>query len=271
MSRPLPPEILDLIIDDLHDQQAALLVCCTVSKSWIPRARRHIFSRLEFWEGEFEYWMKDFPDPSNSPAHYIQSLMIFGTQLISAATADVGRPWIRAFCNIVHLHVDTRNLQPDDDGPLTFAPLHGLSPTLRSLHLRPASPQHSEVFALLCSFPLLEDFTFNTILYPNRADEWKPPLSSPRLTGSLELSVVNDGIGSIIHQLLDLPSGLNFRKIALKWICDEDLKAMTDLVSGCSGSIESLDVTDSPGVFPSTAVPGRSLIATIRLFRNSFA
>ena len=48
MSCTLPPEILDLIIDHLHDEPATLKTCCVVSKSWVPRTRKHLFALVEF-------------------------------------------------------------------------------------------------------------------------------------------------------------------------------------------------------------------------------
>ena len=48
MSSFLPPEILDLVIDQLLDEPATFKVCCIASKSWIPRARNHLFARVEF-------------------------------------------------------------------------------------------------------------------------------------------------------------------------------------------------------------------------------
>ena len=49
MSNPhLPPELLDLIVDLLHDTGDALESCCPVFKSWIPRTRKHLFSHIEF-------------------------------------------------------------------------------------------------------------------------------------------------------------------------------------------------------------------------------
>jgi len=48
MSRSLPPEILDLIVDHLHDEPTALKACCLVSKSWVPRTWNHLFALVEF-------------------------------------------------------------------------------------------------------------------------------------------------------------------------------------------------------------------------------
>ena len=212
--------------------------------------------------------MKAFPDPSNSPVHYTQSLTIVSAQLVTAADTNVGR-WIRAFHNIVHLRVDTRGL---DERQVSLVPLQGLSPTVRSLRVDSNSPRHSEVLGLLCSFPLLDDFTLDAYNGRNGVDEWDPPLTSPRLTGSLGLYIVTQGIGHISHLLLDLPNGLNFTKIASAYVYEEDLQTMTDLVSRRSGTIESLNVTDClPGALPSAeAVFGPSLTATIGLFQSGF-
>ena len=63
---------------------------------------------------------------------------------------------------------------------------------------------------------------------------------------------MTEGIGPLTRQLLDLPSGLNFTKIVSACVYEADLKATTDLVSGCSDTIEFLDITDClTGVFPS--------------------
>lgn len=40
----LPLELVELIIDNLHDDRTALAQCCIVSKSWLPRSRAGILS-----------------------------------------------------------------------------------------------------------------------------------------------------------------------------------------------------------------------------------
>ncbi|KAF9644805.1 hypothetical protein BDM02DRAFT_3066647, partial [Thelephora ganbajun] len=52
MSNPyhvcLPPEILDYIVDFLHDTPETLKQCCLVSKSWVSRTRKSLFADIEF-------------------------------------------------------------------------------------------------------------------------------------------------------------------------------------------------------------------------------
>ena len=43
---PFPQEILDLIIDHLHDEPATLKTSCLVSKAWVQRARKHLFAHI---------------------------------------------------------------------------------------------------------------------------------------------------------------------------------------------------------------------------------
>ena len=120
----LPPEILDLIVDHLHYEPAALKACYVVSKSWIPRARKHLFAHVEFEAYNLERWRKTFPDPSNSPAHHTRSLSILYPLKVTAEGTDVGG-WIRTFRNVEHLELSSLI-------PATFIPFHELWPTLRS-------------------------------------------------------------------------------------------------------------------------------------------
>ena len=257
MSCPLPPELLDHIVDHLHDEPSALRACCIVSRSWVPRARIHLFARVKFRTSIFpiESWMKIFPDPSNSPACYTRTLVIHGGALVIAAGTDAGR-WIRAFHDIVNLHINTYGLL----GNIQFSliPFHGLSPTIRSLHLELSFARPSEIFGLMFSFPLLEDFALLIFGYGNEVGEWTAPLTSPRLTGSLDLGSRGyvGGIGRITRPLLELPNGLNFTKVGLTLADETDFGSTTNLVSGCSKTLESLSINDYvPGVFPSVLMP----------------
>ena len=142
--------------------------------------------------------------------------------------------------NVAHL---TLGFKPSA-GSVSLVAFHGLSPTIRSLRLELACVRLSEVFDLVCSFPLLEDLALFRFSYWNGVDEWTPPSTSPRLTGSLQLHSVGGGTGRITRRLLDLPNGLNFTKIVLCVDDEIDFKSTTDLVSRCSDTLESLDVSD---------------------------
>ena len=103
----LHPEILDHIVEYLHDELLMLEECCLVSKSWVPRTRSHLFDFVAFDSPELlELWMKTFPDPSNSPACYTRSLRLFRFEIITVAISDAC-PWVRSFNRIVELEVSS--------------------------------------------------------------------------------------------------------------------------------------------------------------------
>ena len=103
MSNPyLPPEMLDHIVDLLHKDSEALTQCCPVSKSWIPRTRKHLFADVRFHEIEdVQSWKKIFPDPTNSPAYYTKTLYI-GPHIVADPEVD---GWIREFSRVEQLEV----------------------------------------------------------------------------------------------------------------------------------------------------------------------
>jgi hypothetical protein len=48
----LPPEIMDAIIGQLHDDRAALATCALVCRSWVPASRHHLFSKVTIRPGD---------------------------------------------------------------------------------------------------------------------------------------------------------------------------------------------------------------------------
>jgi len=266
VSCPLPPEIFDLILDYLRDEQAALKACCVVSKSWIPRARKHLFAHVAF-DAEncpIGRWKKTFPDPSSSPAHHTQSLSIRGLQGVGTAGVDVRR-WVRTFHRVVDLHVS--RLGWWDESRDFLAQLHGFSPTLKSLHLSYSSIPPSEIFDFICSFPLLENLVLDALWPKPDVDGWKVPSTSPKLTGSLEVVGV---VRPFVHQLCNLPGGLHFSRIMMRGR-KEDTESIMGLVSRCSDTLESLSIlyypSNLPGI-PSFDLSGAKILKSVEFWYN---
>jgi len=260
MPSPLPPEMLDLIVDFLHNEPDALKACCLASKPWVHRTRQHLFVHVEFsLESHVKLWEGAFPDPSNSPACYTRSLTIRRSRVVTSVGRGVGG-WIRTFSSIIRLHVDVHAYSAR---VVSFVPLRGLSPTLKSLRLAyGSSVPPSETFGLVCSFPLLEDLALRSPGNNNEIDGWNIPSTSPKLTGCLDLGMTC-GIRPAVDRLLELPSGLHFSKISVSCL-KEYVEPMMDLVSECSETLESLSVCYYlPGVtFLSPSVVGQYLTTT---------
>ena len=236
---PLPAELLDHVVDHLHDSEDALKNCCLVSKSWIPRARRHLFADVQLDTEALKSWKEMFPDSSVSPGHYTKTLLIEVdySRIVTAADVEAGG-WLRGFSRVLHLEVDTQSPYSHESwSPLV--PLHGLSPVVKSLRVGSVALSASEIFNFILSFPLLEDLAARcgsdgppTIVHPS---------NPPKFTGSLEL--MTNGMVLIARRLLSLPGGIHFRKLVLRWTQDEDILLASALVERCFHTLESLDIT----------------------------
>ena len=241
MSNPrLPAELLDDVVDHLHDTEYALRNCCVVSRSWIPRARKHLFAHINLSTAKsLRSWKEMFPDPSTSPAHYARTLVVLCFHPATPAGAELDG-WIREFSRVVHLKVVGRIN--------SLFPFHGLSPAIKSLRVTSITLPSSHVFDVILSFPLLEDLA---VIIPDTSIDdgdgsnglstavLSP--SSPSFAGSLELSV-EGGMRPIACRLLSLPGGIHFRELILAWHRKEDLVLTMALVEECSHTLESLDI-----------------------------
>ena len=248
MSTPhIPPELLDHVVDHLHDTKDALRNCCLVSKSWIPRTRKHLFADIRFQTKEdLESWKETFPNPSTSPARYTKSLLVYCLHVVTATDGELGG-WIRNFSHVVHLRLSKYDLE---GWRTSLLPFRSFSPVVKSLHLDFDAPPFPPTFDLILSFPLLEDLAINfhdeDDIYDGDGSDEVPtviqPSNPPTFTGSLELATPGLMV-SIIPQLLSQPSGIHFRRFAVRWNREADILPTIALVEGCSHTLESLDIT----------------------------
>jgi len=246
MSNPhLPQEILEYIVDLLHDKPETLKRCCLVSKLWVPRARKHLFADIRFRsEDDLRSWKNAFLNSANSPGYHTRTLFIDYPRAVMAADVEEGG-WVRAFSRISSLDVDNGTWYLNTP-VASLALFHNFSPTLKSLRMCPIAFPCPELFDLVCSYPLLEDLTImgrdeSSGNDENRGPQTAVPSTSPPLTGSLGLNIFG-GMGNTARRLLDLPNGLHFRKLAFSWHYKEDLPWIMELVVRCSDTLECLDV-----------------------------
>ena len=226
----LPPELCDRIIDKLHDGPKALRVCSVVSKSWTSRSRKHIFSTVSFnGDRDIVAWRNAFPDPSNSPAHHARELVV-------NYRGEFPEDHLVSFRNVtcLLLHVHTFNGRPT-----SLTQLHGFTPLLKSFTMSFHVLPSNDVLSFVYSFPLLDDLTL--IGLPTVSDTKVTTSVSPTFSGKLYLAVVQ-AMGTVVDDLLSLPSGIHFRELIMHWMCEEDLPSMMDLISACSRTLESLQI-----------------------------
>ena len=237
----LLPEIFDLIIEDLCDDPTSLKACCLVSKSWVPRTRTYLFAHIRFHGGRstIRSWTETFPSSPSSPSHHTRDLRIY-EPLPDEST------WIHSFNHVENLLVFAFGWGTSET---SLVQLQRLSPTLKSLILIHPSISSTEIFNLVCSFPLLEDLTIcRGEAESDDSNEWVAPSTSPKFSGALHLI---EEIRSTALLLLALPDGLHFTKIMV--MCSTgDAGLLMDLVSRCSDTLEFLCIDYCTlSVFPS--------------------
>ena len=227
----LPPELLDYILDLLHNEPETLKRCCLVTKSWVPRTRRYIFADIGFYSSRsLKSWSNTFTDPTNSPALHVRTLA-FDCYPEELKGAD----WIRSFSSVVHLRLTGHPI-------LSFPLFHGFARNLKTLYVRFIEFSCPELFNFIYSFPLLENLSLHSErVLEDDENDFHNLKTSPLLTGSLKL-VSFGGLGSAPRYLLSLPNGLRFRELMFSLIQEDDLRWIKELVLGCSDTLECLDV-----------------------------
>ena len=157
----LPPETLDYVADLLHDTPETLKECCLVSKSWVPRTRKHLFAIIEFHSAaHLALWKETFPDSANSPAYHTRTLAIHCPELVMASDAEEGG-WIRGFSGVANLRVFNNTWYGSHYKPsaISWTSFRGCSSTLKSLYIIPIT-----LPLLGASFPLPFTISLSTII-----------------------------------------------------------------------------------------------------------
>jgi len=180
----LPPEIRDSIVDSLRDIPETLKQCCLVSKSLIPRTRKHLFSTVIIdQEHHLEVWKRTFPDIVESPAYNAHILFTGCPHAVTTGDAELGA-WIRRFFCVVNLEVWTS--LDSNDWDVSLVPFHNFSPVLKSLRAFTTSIPQSRIF----DFVLLEDLAMIDRRHigglggsAGSCDDFRPS-TSPVLTGT---------------------------------------------------------------------------------------
>lgn len=73
----LPQELIDHIIDQLHNNTTSLKACAVVSRAWLPSSRLHLLSQTQVNESHFHEFFKFTRDCEHGP-QYIRRLTLNG-------------------------------------------------------------------------------------------------------------------------------------------------------------------------------------------------
>ena len=134
----LPLEKLDHIVDLLQDNPHTLKQCCLVSKSWVPRTRKHLFAEVRFSSGDrLQSWKNAFPDPASPPGYHTRTLSLCRT------LEDAGdSSWLAGFPHVERLEFAFSVRSPID---IPFAAFHQCSSSVKTLTSLPSFGIHTHI------------------------------------------------------------------------------------------------------------------------------
>jgi hypothetical protein len=180
MSPSLPQELVDIIIDHLHDDQQSLLACSLVCQNWVEPSRIHKFASSTIkWETRQKSF-NDFP----IALQYLQDL----TVIISSGFIETSLPKLPN-ANLRRLCVEGLSILGtwiNLFSPVSLHPYTDLT-TLELCHC--IIPNFSTLTRLIYHFPNLASLSIRQTLFrsssvPNELVE-KNDTRSPPLTGRL--------------------------------------------------------------------------------------
>jgi hypothetical protein len=145
----LPQEILDIIIDFLHDDKQSLDACSRVAQAWLHPARFHLFHRLTLRPRMFVLAARLF---SHSPAtaEYVRELRIEEPSLLdNLISTEMLLEMLQFFPHVQALHLNKIALMAP---PLSTGVLRWQHPLLHRLRLTLYSQSPPELFYTLALF-----------------------------------------------------------------------------------------------------------------------
>jgi len=194
MASVLPPEVIDLIIDFLHDDKPSLAACTLISKDFLPSTRFHLFSEVPVQPRHMLPLLELLASPSNQIAPFVQRLLFdnLGKLLFYNGITEVERcirllplltsrlPHVKSlrFSNFDLEHI------PEDIRRNLFSSFPDFKDLdLYSLHFY----RFSEFLDLVCAFPFLEKISLKWVTWTYNGHHLAPitPRGSPLIRWNL--------------------------------------------------------------------------------------
>jgi len=234
----LPPELIDHILEFLHDDRESLEAASLVAKAWTSWSQAHIFETLHLTPINIQRWLKNISPDVDGPASHTRTLTLEEYRLL---------PWINPqyldfpFSSLASFR-DVRSLSLVHWNATLF---NGASPepyfghfgkSLRALSLRFCTLAPATLFDLFSLLPNVQDLTI-AYLFPHSG---KPdtipdvPEITPSFRGTLSLADLDSG-HLILKALAALP--LRFTTISIQGCTFYEPDAYQMLLTSCRDTL----------------------------------
>lgn len=211
----LPQELTDKIIDEVAEglvpRTATLRACSLVSRTWVYRSQKHLFSKVEFDDRRFHDWCSTVRPGEDGPSRYITRLHYRAdySNAYPEPLVNDGR-YMTYFTNVQTLHLSRVCLHRIE---YVFSFMR-LRSTVRFLEFQDCRMNINDLVTFLRPFTNLEGLSLwgLHVPHPEELEKQAKPLT---LKGELDLDLSpSTATGSFLHELTLLP--LAFRDITLR-------------------------------------------------------
>ncbi|KZT71036.1 hypothetical protein DAEQUDRAFT_764260 [Daedalea quercina L-15889] len=184
----LPPELLEIVLDHLHDHAATLGTCALACRAFAHIARFHRFHAVKVDSTARAIGLRELLAPSEDLGSLIQSLKLVGYYSTSISELLLYLPSLHG---LVELRLSRFTFTPDSTDHALLALEF---PALRRLHLHSCEAfLYRNLTALVSSIPSLDTLGIENVivLEPGPPDDLQPPPATLRTLDLYVPSYVN--------------------------------------------------------------------------------
>ncbi|GLB44326.1 hypothetical protein LshimejAT787_1602560 [Lyophyllum shimeji] len=226
----LPHELIDIIIDHLHDDRVALANCSMVCKAWLASSRFHLFSDI-LLSPRYCDDILSLPPPS---------IYTVPARRLMLTDKDFLPPGIEKFSSVRAFYL--RASSPDAD-MLSRIPV--IFPRITTLELNcVAFDSLGDLIQLVCSPPCLETLSLFMCTWKQ---EWEQPPANIHLSPRLHtLNILTINVHLLLDWLTSLPSLPPLTTLRIYSISEPDIPLLGDMLRTLGASLQhlTLDLRD---------------------------
>ncbi|RDB15825.1 hypothetical protein Hypma_003689 [Hypsizygus marmoreus] len=233
----LPPEVIDAIIDYLHDDKYALLTCALVSPKWIPRSRYHFLYELTLEPEDALAFCSLSQDLYSTIPRFVRSLTLKdGILTLYWSSSALSHLAHCKFTSLEDLCIDRAWFDLDESAITSMC--HGFA-SIKTLKLHDVSfTSIAHLAQLVCSLPLLESLS----LRANLEDETATCPPSYCLPESLNTLTMRWSNACIVDWLVSERSIHGLRRVYLDFAYPALIPGAATLLRAVGSSLQQLSL-----------------------------
>ena len=268
-SSETPQEVIDGVIDLCSKDRKALITCSLISRAWVNRSRKYLFSSLTLTSKNLSAWcavvatqMQQQPPKSSPlspsyapPSPYVTSLQ-FASEISQVGSGNFEEALVRASTHFsAFVNLSSLTLFAVSVSFIAFmgAPLEAcfgsLGKTVRKLKLDVCALDWM-FLAFLKLFTHLEELELNENIWVDyKLIPWtSAPGNHPTLCGSFEITGFTDANIKILDSLS--PARIKYHTITIGYNRSSTFSQFNTLFSRCKGHLKTLVFTNADSLVP---------------------